>query len=468
MPGAFLDTQTYVISPTETPGLIHADNLTEESARETERLLKHNNENHHIFFTTEAHMGVYLHNHTAHHDLTIWALGATPEVLRSQHERNALYMRPSFHVVDPVVLDLQEDFVFKKCLGREEHFRNFEQFFLKEITNNGYQATLQKYLVGGSEIADEMLVHVYMGYVHGLIHVGLSFEFHQPLLLAEGLAQAAVHHDEWYNTYLQSAEKLAKEEREPPLPLADLFDMERADPKISTASSLDYHLQTRKHSGKWAMDKEFARDGVMVNARDEILRLAARWRVSPDDDLERKTAELVNGALLITAASQRAPYQCTFDFWILHTLTGSIGHVSFLKEPSFTNAQKARFLEYSGRCFMMTYAGLGVPELNIPYLLSHRSKLPNQGWSEIFARACLHEDDGHMAKMIRSTALCERICKPYDHLPEFRIKQGMFLPAATAMIDSGSERPMTLSKHWDFVRGAGWEEAWKRFPKRDY
>jgi hypothetical protein len=137
---------------------------------------------------------------------------------------------------------------------------------------------------------------MYSGYVHGLIHIGLAFEFKQPLLLAEGLAQAAVHHDSWYNAFLRAAEDLAAEAKEPPLPLADLFDMERADPKISTASSLDYHLQTRKYSGKWSMDKEFARDGIMVNARDEILRLAARWRVSPEDDLEKKTAELVNGA----------------------------------------------------------------------------------------------------------------------------------------------------------------------------
>jgi hypothetical protein len=73
-----------------------------------------------------------------------------------------------------------------------------------------------------------------------------------------------------------------------------------------------------------------------------------------------------------------------------------------------------------------------------------------------------------MAKMIRSTALCEQICKPYDHLPEFRVKQHMHLIAGIAMIDSASAEPMTNTKHWDFVRGAGWEEAWTRFPKRDY
>jgi hypothetical protein len=53
-----LDTETFVISPGETPGFVHADRLTEESARATEDCLRENNEKHHIFFTLEDHMGV--------------------------------------------------------------------------------------------------------------------------------------------------------------------------------------------------------------------------------------------------------------------------------------------------------------------------------------------------------------------------------------------------------------------------
>jgi hypothetical protein len=304
--------------------------------------------------------------------------------------------------------------------------------------------------------------------VHGHIHIGLALEFRQPLLLAEGLAQAVVHHDDWYTEYLSAAEAAAAEAKESPLPLADLIDMEHKDTKISTASSLEFHRQVRKHSGRWAMDKEMARDGVLKNAKKELVRLAARWRVSPDDDLEQKTAELINTAIYITAAAQRAPYQCRFDFFLLHCATASIGHVSFLHEPSFTRAQKARLLEYSGRVFMQTYAGMGCPELNLPYLCSQRSKLPDQTWDTVFARACLHEDDGHMSKMIRSTKLAQEVSRPYDALPEFRVKQDMFLKAGIAMIDSGSKQPMTWTKHWDFIRGAGFEGAWEGSSKRDY
>ena len=60
-----LQTDTYVIDPVQTPGFVHAANLTEESAKVTEEVLKENNEKYHIFFTIEDHMGVSLHSTVA-------------------------------------------------------------------------------------------------------------------------------------------------------------------------------------------------------------------------------------------------------------------------------------------------------------------------------------------------------------------------------------------------------------------
>ena len=57
-----IETETSVIDPALTPGLVHADKLTHESAKTTEELLKYNNEYFHIFFTMEDHMGVRFHN----------------------------------------------------------------------------------------------------------------------------------------------------------------------------------------------------------------------------------------------------------------------------------------------------------------------------------------------------------------------------------------------------------------------
>lgn len=116
-----------------------------------------------------------------------------------------------------------------------------------------------------------------------------------------------MHHDMWYKEYLGEAEALACEAKESPLSLAELIDMVRADPKVSTASSLDYHTQTRARSGRWAMDKEMARDGILPNAKAELLRLAARWRVDPNDT-DRVTAELINTAGMWPGCNQ--PISC--------------------------------------------------------------------------------------------------------------------------------------------------------------
>ena len=125
--------------------------------------------------------------------------------------------------------------------------------------------------------------------------MGLGLEFKQPLVLAEGLAQAVVHHDMWYHEYLQLAEAKAVKAEEPALPLSALIDMERRNSAIRNSSTVQFHRQTRAHSGRWAMDEEIARDGVLKNAKAELVTLAARWRVSVPG-LKVATAELINTA----------------------------------------------------------------------------------------------------------------------------------------------------------------------------
>ena len=99
----------------------------------------------------------------------------------------------------------------------------------------------------------------------------------------------------WYHEYLQLAEAKAIKAEEPALPLSALIDMERLNVKIRTSSSIKFHRQTRAHSGRWAMDEEIARDGVLKNAKAELVTLAARYRVSPPE-LKEATAELINTA----------------------------------------------------------------------------------------------------------------------------------------------------------------------------
>ena len=49
---------TFQFDPVKTPGIIHADNLTKESAEAVVEVLQDNNAKYHIFQTTEDEMGV--------------------------------------------------------------------------------------------------------------------------------------------------------------------------------------------------------------------------------------------------------------------------------------------------------------------------------------------------------------------------------------------------------------------------
>lgn len=52
------DPTTAIIVSLDTPGRIHAKNLTEESARVASELLQENHEKYHIYFTSEELRGV--------------------------------------------------------------------------------------------------------------------------------------------------------------------------------------------------------------------------------------------------------------------------------------------------------------------------------------------------------------------------------------------------------------------------
>ena len=128
------------------------------------------------------------------------------------------------------------------------------------------------------------------------MHIGMALEFKQPKILAEGLAQSCVHHDYWYNEFISATERVgASPEAESALPLSDCVDLCRADPVVRRSSSVDYHqtFEEVETGPKMVMRVEFIKDGVLANAWDEMVAIASRYRVDPND-LDRATAELMN------------------------------------------------------------------------------------------------------------------------------------------------------------------------------
>jgi hypothetical protein len=125
------------------------------------------------------------------------------------------------------------------------------------------------------------------------MHVGIALEFKTPALMAEGFAQAAVHHDWWYTEFLNRVDADAKRQEESALSLSGCVEECLKDPVVVHCSSIDYQQQFE--NGKFVLRKEMVRDGVCAKGGKELGRIAARYRVDPND-LERATAELINTA----------------------------------------------------------------------------------------------------------------------------------------------------------------------------
>ncbi len=123
------------------------------------------------------------------------------------------------------------------------------------------------------------------GLLHPIIHLGFGVEFKQPAIVAEALAQAAVH-DTWIGPLLLAAEKAATSEKSKSM--VEILDEIRADKKLSTAAHWD--------------DANKIRDGLIARAPDEMIKYASQWTVK-SDELMIKTAEMTNAAGITTRSS---------------------------------------------------------------------------------------------------------------------------------------------------------------------
>lgn len=128
-----------------------------------------------------------------------------------------------------------------------------------------------------------------------------GIEWAQPAIIAMGLAQAAVHQVE---QFLVEAEKAAKTSSSADMPpIALLYKAVAADEKLAHAAEM-------KDSNK-------IRDGVLVRAREEMLKIVSEVKVKPDQ-LEERTVEMYNNAVAVaTAAAFHPPKTPKFDFFLM-------------------------------------------------------------------------------------------------------------------------------------------------------
>ena len=198
-----------------------------------------------------------------HHFFTLFALGAPPSVLQKQYNN---HNKRSIGPLDEAVVNKMYDYEgYQEYLGNDKHYHDFLVFFEREIDKKGYEAVINEYCLKGDERANDMLVRMFMGFLHPIIHLGFGVEFKQPAIIAEALAQAAIH-DSWLSSFLLGAEKAAQTTGRGKN-MVELLDEIRADTKLSTAA-------------RWEDDNKI-RDGIMVRAPEEMIKYASQWKVAP-------------------------------------------------------------------------------------------------------------------------------------------------------------------------------------------
>lgn len=434
--------------------------LQANSAKKTTDLLQANHENHHTFFNKSG-----FHNHIAHHLLTLFSLGATPQEIQQGYDTNVSYQRPPEPLKESIVKDMCHPDRFKTFLGKEQYYRDFLVFFEREIEEKTWQKVLGEYLFARDDRADDLLARLYAGFLHPIIHIGFGIEFQQPAIIAEGLAQACVH-DKWMKSLFLGVEEVAEKNR-------GKGDRKTIVQLLEEAKK-DDGLRNAAH---WE-DGNKIRDGVMKRAQDRMVAIASQYTIRDDDDLEEKTAEMINAAgkyvklpstpvltshlVYFTAAAQRPPHLVKFDFYYMHCVTSSIFFSNILSSANdfVSPAAKRRLLEWKVWNDIVMYASRHSPNLFLSEITDYKPKADSD-WDKIILRVNKLEDDGHASKIIRALASGQKSCEPYEDKPGFVIKGDAWRKIGHMAIDSVEAG----EPHW--TRSCGFDQAWEDVPLRD-
>lgn len=431
-------TASHVELSTNDTGVFRGPVITAEAAKTASQVLQANHDKYHLFFNHEG-----FHNHIAHHILSVYALGATAQEIKKAYEINQDYQRPQYPVNPNIVRELSDKARFAKYLGKEQYCRDFEVFFQQEIEAKGWEAVVNDHVFSGDEHADRLLVRMFAGFLHPIIHLGFGIEFSQPAIIAEALAEAAIH-DDWIGKFLLPAERVAKQTKETKSSV-DLINESQANEKLRNAAHWE--------------DGNKIRDGILARAPDEMIALAAQWQVEPAG-LEESTAEMINTAAYFTGAAQNPPKQVKFDFYYMHCINSSIFFSTFLKQQWLSTPSKVRLLEWKVRLDLALYVSRSVPKLLVEEISDYSPKHPDDGWEGIFKRADRHEDDGHAVKFIRALAHGQQASGPFETKRQWPIHGDMWLKLAHMVIDSVEDD----GPHW--VRSCGFPQAWEPFHDR--
>ena len=103
-----------------------------------------------------------------HHICTSFALGATPDIIQKNYDKNDSYQRAPPPLQDELAQDIRDPKVFIANMFRPKTYPDYLKLFTEEIEEKGYQEVIQEYFFKGDERANIMFNRLFAGKISWL------------------------------------------------------------------------------------------------------------------------------------------------------------------------------------------------------------------------------------------------------------------------------------------------------------
>ncbi|KAK7510315.1 hypothetical protein IWZ03DRAFT_363349 [Phyllosticta citriasiana] len=450
--------------------------LKKELAELTTQLLRDNHREWHVYFNDKG-----FHNHIPHQLLTLYALSAPPSALTAAYKDNSTYQRPlqpahanTFSALSPS--SPSSSFPYAQHLGDGDYYQDYVVYFASQVAAKGWPAVVRESLFAATPAAEDLLARLYAGIVHPLLHLGFGVEFALEGIVVEGLAQTAVHENWTARIFRDCDEASAKKgfrqgggKRKSFLQL------------VREVSADETVREAARGVGQYSDGRE-----MWDTVGERLADVAGEFVVwQTEEDVERRVAEVFNGAVLLATTALQPHHIPKLDFFHTHLITSSISLLSLLHSSplSLPPSTKSRLLTLFARIALFVYATRGAQPLSPSRLYSYVPKQPDDGETELVKRAvAVPRDDGHVVKAVRSVLAARQLCGASPFRPQQQQQQqqkgqhgedeeeeeesfewgitddATWLKAAHLVVDA-VEAP---GPKW--IRAAGWVELWKEVP----
>ncbi|KZO98841.1 hypothetical protein CALVIDRAFT_511677 [Calocera viscosa TUFC12733] len=489
-------------------GSVNLPGITFETKALTKKLLEKDYVDHHCYFRAGG-----LHNHLNHHLLAAYDLGAPAALLQSIYDSEARGQRTLDG--EGSLKDLTIDHKnWTEYVGKPDAYKAYLFFFSQEVKDKGVSETFEKYIFDPSANGNgtDMRARFFSGAFHPLIQIGYGFEFQDPLVVAEGLAQTAIHPTTAAAVLL---EPLC------PTPSSKSTSTPEGQRQPAHGRSILSVLKSVYANDKLTPVMPYDPDGLLSKrTRDflsiphadrpkEIVRLCSEWTTSLptssdpaalaafENDLQARVEECVWLALLLTFAAGKKGRKPRLDFFLMHTLTSSLflaPTLAVLRNPAY----KLTYLQGWLRGTIMYVILRGRPRVDPELLMSydaypqppvsHTSQASKDAlgqpekaearnpWAQLLS-SVLYVADSHTIKTMRSLVVGEHRYsttppggvigafepdgKTETHVGASKLDGTAFVRAAGVLMDTlGWVEYGQKEGEWD--RSAlGWDGAWE-------